>query len=193
MLEFFSSPVEIVPDERTNRVRAIRFRRNHLDDYISEQGKIIETSDQVSEIECGLVIRSIGYRSQPIDESIPFDHRRGVVNNVEGRVVDNVDLYCSGWAASGATGVILNTMTASFEVAKNILDDLDAGVLNGQQPKDGSQRILPLLRSRNSFIVDFVDWQKIDQYEIELGRKEGKPREKLVNVNEIFNITKDGT
>ena len=160
-----------------------------MDDYVSENAKIIQTLDEpIKEIECGLVIRSIGYRSTPIDDSLPFDSKRGVIRNADGRVEDNAGLYCSGWAAFGATGVILNTMTASFEVGKNILADVEAGVLNSAADKPGYHRIEPLLKQRNSRVVDFIDWQRIDQYERELGQKEGKPREKIVSVDEILNI-----
>ena len=38
-------------------------------------------------IECGLVLRSIGYKGVPI-EGMPFDEKRGVIPNEGGRVVD---------------------------------------------------------------------------------------------------------
>lgn len=41
---------------------------------------------EVEEISCGLVISSIGYKSLPIDPTVPFDSRRAVVPNSVGRV-----------------------------------------------------------------------------------------------------------
>ena len=34
------------------------------------------------------VFRSIGYKSIPIDDQIPFDKRRGVIPNINGRVIN---------------------------------------------------------------------------------------------------------
>lgn len=33
------------------------------------------------------VFRSIGYKSVPIDETVPFDHKNGVIPNEDGRVL----------------------------------------------------------------------------------------------------------
>ena len=33
-------------------------------------------------------MRSIGYKSDPIDSSVPFDLHRGIIPNRNGRVVD---------------------------------------------------------------------------------------------------------
>ena len=42
----------------------------------------------VEDLPCGLVLSSIGYKSRPIDPSVPFDPKLGVVPTMEGRVVD---------------------------------------------------------------------------------------------------------
>ena len=39
-------------------------------------------------IECGLVLRSIGYRGVPLP-GIPFDEGRGLIRNEGGRVMDD--------------------------------------------------------------------------------------------------------
>lgn len=40
------------------------------------------------DLPCGLVLSSVGYKSRPIDPSVPFDPKLGVIPNMEGRVVD---------------------------------------------------------------------------------------------------------
>lgn len=40
------------------------------------------------DLPCGLVLSSVGYKSRPIDPSVPFDPKLGVIPNTEGRVVD---------------------------------------------------------------------------------------------------------
>lgn len=34
------------------------------------------------------MLRSIGYKSIPLQEGVPFDHKMGVIPNIEGRVVE---------------------------------------------------------------------------------------------------------
>lgn len=41
---------------------------------------------EVEDVACGLVISSIGYKSLPIDPSVPFDSQRALVPNTMGRV-----------------------------------------------------------------------------------------------------------
>lgn len=189
ILKFFSTPTEIITDPVGGQVTGVRVMKSVMDDYVGEHGKIVHIDNSQQEvIPCGLVIRSIGYKSVPLDESLPFDDKRGVIQNDAGRVVDNPGLYCSGWAAFGATGVILNTMNASFEVGKNILIDIDSGAVPKDEEKAGFDAIAPLLAIRGAQIVDFIDWQKIDEYETKQGREKGKPREKIVNFKEIFTI-----
>lgn len=45
-------------------------------------------TDETEVIDCGLVLRSIGYRSVPIDPAVPFDKHAGIVPNNKGRVTD---------------------------------------------------------------------------------------------------------
>lgn len=39
------------------------------------------------DLPCGLVLSSVGYKSRPIDPSVPFDPKLGVIPNMEGRVL----------------------------------------------------------------------------------------------------------
>lgn len=197
ILRFFQSPVEIVGSvsedgSSSTTVSSVRLRRNHLDNVLDEGAKVIKSSGELEDLPCGLLIRSIGYRSTPLDDRLPFDARRGVIRNEAGRVEASPGLYCSGWAAFGATGVILNTMAASFEVAKNILADLEAGHCPESPEKTGYERISSLLKERSANVVDFIDWTAIDEYERQQGRKEGKPREKVVCVEEILKLKAEG-
>lgn len=42
----------------------------------------------MEDLPCGLVLSSVGYKSRPVDPSVPFDSELGVIPNVEGRVMD---------------------------------------------------------------------------------------------------------
>ena len=60
-------------------------------------------------IEAGLVVRSIGYRTVPI-EGVPFDPATSTVSNIAGQVVHPssgevvTGEYVVGWAKRGPTG-----------------------------------------------------------------------------------------
>jgi NADPH-dependent glutamate synthase beta subunit-like oxidoreductase len=43
-------------------------------------------TEEREDIACGLVLRSIGYKSRQIDPDIPFDEIQGVIKNEQGRV-----------------------------------------------------------------------------------------------------------
>lgn len=50
-----------------------------------ENARAVPT-DQLEDVDCGLIISSIGYKSIAIDPTVPFDPRRAVVPNDMGRV-----------------------------------------------------------------------------------------------------------
>ncbi len=92
---------------------------------MSSENQTVEGTGETVTSECGLVLRSIGYRSTCIEEgAVPFDPKKGVVPNVDGRVTTEANdddaggvggkLYCAGWLATGPRGVIVDTMTESY-------------------------------------------------------------------------------
>lgn len=66
-----------------------------------DSAKAVPTGD-VEELECGLVLSSIGYRSLPLDPAVPFDTQRGVIPNSSGRVEGVPGPYPQGdaWTCS---------------------------------------------------------------------------------------------
>ncbi|XP_048757810.1 NADPH:adrenodoxin oxidoreductase, mitochondrial-like isoform X2 [Ostrea edulis] len=92
-LRFRLSPTEII--EKAGKVTGVKFCVNQLqgDDLVN---KSAVSTEETEDIECGLVFRSIGYKSVPIDLGLPFDERKGIIPNNKGRVLDRPGLYCSG-------------------------------------------------------------------------------------------------
>ncbi|XP_024616580.1 NADPH:adrenodoxin oxidoreductase, mitochondrial isoform X1 [Neophocaena asiaeorientalis asiaeorientalis] len=132
-LRFFRSPQQVLPSPDGRRAAGIRLAVTRLEG-VGEAARAVPTGD-VEDLPCGLVLSSIGYKSCPIDPSVPFDPKLGVIPNVEGRVVDVPGLYCSGWVKRGPTGVITTTMTDSFVTGQILLQDLKAGLLpSGPRP-----------------------------------------------------------
>lgn len=50
-----------------------------------ERARAVLTGE-VEDVTCGMVISSIGYKSVPIDPSVPFDSSRAIIPNNMGRV-----------------------------------------------------------------------------------------------------------
>ena len=107
---FFSSPVEILGDDR---VEAVRFERTQLED-----SRTVGTG-KFFEIPCGLVVAAIGSQSQAV-EGAPFDDKQGIVVNKDGWVADNV--YAVGWFMRGSTGVISTNRIDAVQVVEQIAE-----------------------------------------------------------------------
>jgi ferredoxin/flavodoxin---NADP+ reductase len=109
-MRFLASPAEIVGGN--GRITAVSIERNEL--VVDANGGLrSKGTGQFDIIEAGLVLRSIGYRSVPI-EGVPFDYATSTINNIAGRVVhpNTGDIvtgeYAVGWAKRGPTGLIGN-------------------------------------------------------------------------------------
>ncbi|KAM4715526.1 NADPH:adrenodoxin oxidoreductase, mitochondrial [Anableps anableps] len=185
---FYRSPTEILADPSRNRAAGIRLAVSRLEGA-GEQAQAVLTGE-VEDVPCGLVISSIGYKSLPIDPTVPFDSRRAVVPNSVGRVLQAAGLYCSGWLKTGPTGVIATTMNNSFDTARSLLEDIDSGTLDVSAAKPGSCIISGLLEERGVTPVSFSDWEKIDSLETRRGEACGKPREKLLSVEEMLKVAR---
>ncbi|XP_054455134.1 NADPH:adrenodoxin oxidoreductase, mitochondrial [Anoplopoma fimbria] len=186
--QFFRSPIEILADPERSRTAGIRLAVNRLEG--SGDGAQAVLTGEVEDLTCGLVISSIGYKSLPIDPSLPFDSRKAIVPNNMGRVQQAAGLYCSGWLKTGPTGVIATTMNNSFDTARSVVEDMDSGTLDVSAARPGSQSVSALLEKRGVKPVTFSDWEKIDSVEMRRGEAVGKPREKLLTVEEMLQVAR---
>uniref|UniRef100_A0A2K6A8V2 NADPH:adrenodoxin oxidoreductase, mitochondrial n=1 Tax=Mandrillus leucophaeus TaxID=9568 RepID=A0A2K6A8V2_MANLE len=184
-LRFFRSPQQVLPSPDGRRAAGVRLAVTRLEG-VDEATRAVPTGD-MEDLPCGLVLSSVGYKSRPVDPSVPFDSKLGVIPNVEGRVMDVPGLYCSGWVKRGPTGVIATTMTDSFLTGQMLLQDLKAGLLPSG-PRPGYAAIQALLSSRGVRPVSFSDWEKLDAEEVARGQGTGKPREKLVDPQEMLRL-----
>ena len=166
-LRLWRSPVAVL-DDGGGRVGALELRD-------TRQEELGET------LQCGTVVRSVGYTSTPQDDSLPFDLERHVVPNTEGRVTECPGLYTAGWLATGPRGVIIDTMNTAFRVAANIVSDLSSQTL---QDKPGRSGLQSSLENRTSW----DDWNLLDQEEIRRGKQKGKYRDKIVSVDEMLDF-----
>ena len=84
MLQYLRSPIEILGDGE--KVTGIRVAVNEIVDDENGNLRAVATGE-TEDIECGLVMRSIGYRGEPVDD-VPFEPKRGLIRNEGGRVTD---------------------------------------------------------------------------------------------------------
>ncbi|RHZ85452.1 hypothetical protein Glove_65g82 [Diversispora epigaea] len=194
-LKFLRSPIEFIM-QRDQNVHSIKFNVNKLEGPIGK--RIAIPTGIMEEIETGLVIKSLGYKSVPLN-GVPFDEKRGIVPNKGGKVI-NLEgnevpgLYVSGWLKTGAHGVIATTMNDAFETAEVIISDIQSNKSmlspNTENKEDteniklGSKAILPILHNRGIRTVSYQDWKKIEEKEVEVGKQRHKPREKFGSVEE---------
>jgi ferredoxin--NADP+ reductase len=185
ILRFLSSPVEVHGEGRVER---IVIGRNELAD---EGGSLrARDSGEREELECGLILRSVGYTGVPI-EGVPFDEDRGLILNEGGRVLDSHDAghktghYTAGWIKRGPSGVIGTNKKDALETVRHLLADVESGaLLDPADPEPGA--VDELLAERGVRFVSFEDWQAIDEAEVGRGEPHGRPRVKFVTVEEML-------
>jgi len=188
VFHFCVSPVELVGEHHVEAIRAVR-NRLRPDGHGAVQA--VATSETVT-IPVGLVFRSVGYRGTALS-GMPFDARRGVIPNVTGRVVESVDsatvvrgAYVAGWIKRGPQGVIGTNKSDAAETVDHLLADTVSGRLT---PAARSAADLDaLLAEREIEVTSWADWQALDRAEIERGKAAGRPREKIVSVNEMLEV-----
>ncbi|KAK7319976.1 hypothetical protein RJT34_04705 [Clitoria ternatea] len=185
---FFRKPVSFLDSkDRPGHVSGVHFEKTVLE-VVGPGKQIAIGAGEFEDIKCGMVLKSIGYKSVPVD-GLPFDHQKGIVPNDRGRVLCDTSepsvvekgLYVCGWLKRGPSGIIATNLHCAEETVSSILEDLDQGELisSSALPKPGKDGLLQLLHDRNVRIVSFSDWEKIDSEEKRLGSSKNKPREKL--------------
>lgn len=185
---FARSPVEILGDGGDGRVTAIRLAHTRLEPAAGGAVRAVPTGAE-EVLGCGAVFRSIGYRGRPC-AGVPFDPARGVVLNDRGRVVTDrghtlIGEYAVGWIKRGASGVIGTNKKDAAETTGRVSEDLRAGRLN-QPGEHDPDRIAGWLLSRAPETTTWSGWQAIDDTELDLGARQGRPRVKLVNRPELY-------
>jgi ferredoxin--NADP+ reductase len=186
VLRFLRSPLEIRGEER---VEAVDVRRNEIVRADDGALRARAVDDQVETIECGLVLRSVGYRAVPLPD-VPFDERYFILPNERGRVLvgDGEPLpgvYAVGWIKRGPTGILGTNKRDAEETVHCLAEDLRAGSLP-QPPPDARERIDALLVQRKPDLVTVEGWRAIDRHEVERGLEQKRPRVKLASAEELI-------
>jgi len=185
-LRFLRSPIEVQGDGKVERLIVAR---NEL--YRDDSGAIrARDTGERETIECGLVLRSIGYKGIGL-EGVPFDERRGVIPNEGGRVIDPstgdhfTGHYAVGWIKRGPSGVIGTNKKDAQETVDNLIADAKAGRVPPSELAADRSAVTDLLAERAPDFVTYQGWEAIDLAERERGKPLGRPRVKLVRIEEM--------
>jgi ferredoxin--NADP+ reductase len=176
---FFRSPTAIRGEDKVGSIELVRNRLEERD------GRLVAVpTDGHETLECGLVFRSVGYHGVPLPD-LPFDERRGTIENEGGRVVAASGIYCAGWIKRGPTGIIGTNKKDATETVSLLLDDVRTGRL---AHADGAtaEAVDALLVSRGVQPVLYAGWVGIDELERAAGEKLGRPRVKLRTWDELL-------
>jgi ferredoxin--NADP+ reductase len=137
-------------------------------------------TDEFDEIDCGLVIQSVGYRGKPLG-SVPFDSARARIPNRNGRVLDPesgqpvIGAYVTGWIKRGPTGVIGTNKQCAKQTVACLVEDFFAERLVQPTAELGD------VATQLPAALDVRAWRAIDAHERREGLRTGRPRVKLVD------------
>lgn len=186
-LRFWWSPEALEGDQ--GHITHVRLRKNKA---VQRGGRVAAAADeQVMRIETGLVFRSVGYQGTLLPD-LPFDEKKSVVANEQGRVIKNgqpvTGLYVAGWIKRGATGVIGSNKVCARETVQAMLADKQAGL---HLLPTHDQALGQLLEKQHQYVT-YDEWLKIDAVEKSAGEKQGRPRVKFSKVADMLAVAKGG-
>ncbi|MFB9315130.1 FAD-dependent oxidoreductase [Nocardioides plantarum] len=171
VLRFHTRPTRILGDATTG-VRGVEVERDGTTEVV----------------DADIVLRAIGYRGRPVRD-LPHDEATGTVPHVAGRV--RPGLYVAGWVKRGPTGFIGTNKSCAEETVASLLDDLDdpdESVSGLPAPVGTAASIAAVVAGRRPDLVDLAGWRAIDAEERRRGERRGRPRAKIVDVDEMTRV-----
>lgn len=182
-LRFLRRPVRVLGE---SRVEGVLLEANELvgNDQVRGIGNF-ETLD------VGMIFRSVGYRALPLP-GVPFDEARSIIPHQQGRVLDeNGQLtdreYVTGWAKRGPSGVVGTNKSDAAETVCTLLADLAA---RESHSSSDPEQILTLLDSRSVDYTNWANWLRLDDNEIQLGNRQGRPRVKTPDLRSMLALSR---
>lgn len=182
-IRFLHSPVRILGE---NRVEGVLLERNEL-----LAGERVRGTGNFETLKVGMIFRSVGYQALPLS-GVPFDEARSIIPHDRGRVADeNGQLtdgeYVTGWAKRGPSGTVGTNKSDAAETVRSLLTDLDSrGAYNGSDP----EQITILLDKRGVDYTNWANWLRLDDHEIQLGRRQGRLRVKVPDLRSMLELSR---
>jgi adrenodoxin-NADP+ reductase len=189
-LDFYRSPtgMTVSPDDPSTAHLSLAHT------MVDPNMKKAVPTGETSTLPTSLVVTSLGFHGEPTASF--YDPGLGHLRTLGCRVITNEgtglkNVYASGWAATGAKGILASTMMDAYAVADTILAD----VLPDREPdkpkvlieheflvRDPDMDALPsAVREglEHGRVTQYGDWKKIDAEEIRRGQAIGKERERM--------------
>lgn len=201
-LDFFRSPIGLAQPTTGSSLAQLTLAHTMLD---PTHARAIPTGE-TSALSTSMVITSLGFHADP--SSSFYDPALGHLRTISGRLVTSAgkafkNVYASGWAATGAKGVLAATMINAYAIADTIISDwtpngqgfgttpispppeqgvvdseVAESVLNAEpHPEHPPQEIVDGLRC--GLVTDYHDWKAIDAEEVRRGEVSRKERERM--------------
>ena len=187
-IRFLVSPTALLGDEE-RRLTGMRLVKNEL--YATDSGTLRpRPTEQVEELPVDMVFRSVGYRGLPVQD-VPFDERRGVIANAQGRVLQAggdeplTGIYASGWIKRGPTGVIGTNKSDALETVKCMVADAAGGKVL-EPTGTAVEAAANLVRERQPEFFSYDDWLNLNEVEVSKGKEVGAPRVKFTRIEEML-------
>ena len=177
-LRFLVSPTQIHGDAKVTGVRLVRNALVAVDGFVSAV-----PTEQVEDLACGLVLRSVGYRGEALPD-VPFDPSHRTIPNSAGRVLRAetgetvAGVYAAGWIKRGPSGVIGTNKACAAETVAAIVEDYHSGRLEAPTRR-------PPVLAEEAFGWD--GWKRIDAAETALGSSQ-RPRHKLIDWTSLVSV-----
>ena len=194
-LRMLMHPVEFLPSKTDPAlIGSVVCERTRLEGEAGKQSAV--GTGEFETIPANLALLSIGYKGLCLPGlEGSFDERRGTIGNIHGKVSgeDSKGLYCSGWIKRGPSGIIGTNIQDAKDTVAAILTDLEVGLLtkdNDTASLRGRLGLDALLKQRNTRVVDWQSYAKIDAAEKEPSRlrTEGQPREKMTSIQDMLSV-----
>jgi adrenodoxin-NADP+ reductase len=181
-LRFLLSPHSIVASG--DSLQALKFQKIRLAGAAGHQSA--EGTGEFEDIPCQMALRSVGYRATPLEETIPFDRRKGVVVTKDGgRVAPG--LYAVGWVKRGPTGIIGTNIPDAHETVEVVVKDTPGFDLSRKTQVDELEQ---LLKRKNIKFIDWAAYQRIERAEDDKGKASSppRPRVKFESVSDMLRV-----
>lgn len=209
---FNANPEAVIHTDQGVQGLSIGMNKVTLD---AEQNLIVEATGESQTLETGLIVTATGYQGKAI-QGLKFDEVRGTIAHYEGRaLLSNGDLsekeYVAGWIKRGASGVIGTNKQCAVHTVKTLVADLHSkdfksedlevrsletrdsvlGSLEHPSSETQAMEVMSLKKylSQNKInFFTFADWIAVDIQELKLGRSVGRPRRKLIDLQEMIHV-----
>ena len=207
-LDFFRAPTGLTLPGTTDAVGLRPPAQLTLAHTMLDPSAHAVSTGETSSLETSLVVTSLGHRAEP--SAAWYDPALGHLRTLGGRVLDTAgrtvrNVYASGWAATGARGVLASTMMDAYAVADTILrdafpgedvktvpvGDVDIGAKTAEADKEYAEDVLPRAVEgedpppeveqawQDGQVTDYADWREINAEEIRRGHEKNKERERM--------------